>query len=385
MKILLALLFCSLAFGDTYQSGKTKINVGIKNPLPTVQIPIAGKGYHTISILGHNADVDAAASEEIWENGGNLIYLSAAEAMDLVSTDAKDTDFAVGILTFTANIANTKTVTIGTKVYTFQTTLTDIDGNVQIGALATNSLDNLIAAITLTGTPGTDYALSMTEHPNVTATAGAGDTMDATSEIGSNEAATTETDDNASWADTTLINGVGLRTVRVDGVDNNYAEISEVISLNGTTNVTTTLTFLRVNHLIGQRVGSESDNAGTITATADTAATIQATIGIADGINHDYHFTVPINKIAYIVSTDFKALAVAANTVLIFEFKVREPGGSWLILLDNTIDINLSNIFTSIPVIAQVINSRNDLVMQVSTTLNNAEVFVDSTLILIDN
>lgn len=378
------MLICGFAFADTYKSGKKTIKISAKDPLPTVQIPIAGQGYRTIHILGHNTDVDAAASEEIWENGGNLTYLSAAETMNIVSTDTKDTDFAVGILTFGANIADTKTVTIGSKIYTFQDTLTDVDGNVFIGTLATDSLDNLIAAITLTGTPGTDYALSMTEHPNVTAAAGAGDTMDATSEIGNNEAATTETDDNASWADITLINGVGLRSIRVDGVDNNYNEISEVVSLDGTTNAITTLAFLRINHLIGQRVGSEADNAGVITATASSASTIQATINTGDGINHDYHFTVPKNKIAYIINTYFEALSVASNTVLIFEFRVRGRNGSWLILSDHTIDIDLSNAISIIPIIAKIINSQSDIVMQVSTTLDNAEIFVESTLILID-
>lgn len=382
MKLLLALLMCGLAFGDTYKSNGNIIEIGIQNPMPITLIPPIGKGYKSIPLLGHNLDVDTAAAEGMWEAGGILTYLTAAEAMDLVSTDATDTDYAVGILTLTANIADTKTVIIGTKVYTFQDTLTDVDGNVHIGAAATDTIDNLIAAITLGGTAGTDYALSMTEHPNVTAAVGGGDTMGATSEIGNNEAVTTETDDNASWADITLINGIGLRSVRVDGVDDDYNSISEVVSLNGTTDATTTLTFLRINRLIGQRVGSDGYNAGLITATSETASTIQASIAIGDGLNHDFHFTVPANKRAYISHIEFEALATAASTVLEFELHYREINAAWMAVLEKTIDIGTDhNTSTHIPF---MIPAKADIKMHVQTTVNNAEVFCAANLVLID-
>jgi len=88
---------------------------------------------------------------------------------------------STGVLTLALNAGNTETVTIDTKVYTFQTVLTDVDGNVLIGATPSDSLDNLIAAINLDPAgAGTLYAASMTLHPTVSAAAGAGDTMDAT-------------------------------------------------------------------------------------------------------------------------------------------------------------------------------------------------------------
>ncbi len=117
---------------------------------------------------------------------------------------------AVGILTLGANAANTNTVTIDVKVYTFQTVLTDVDGNVLIGATASDSIDNLIAAITLGAGAGTTYATSMTLHPTVTAAVGAGDTMGATAKSegsGANSIATTETLVTGSWADVTLLGG----------------------------------------------------------------------------------------------------------------------------------------------------------------------------------
>lgn len=78
---------------------------------------------------------------------------------------------ATGTLTTSANPGNTETVTIGNKVYTFQTSLTNVDGNVFIGASEAASLQNLYDAINLTGTPGTQYATLMTKHDYVRATA----------------------------------------------------------------------------------------------------------------------------------------------------------------------------------------------------------------------
>lgn len=119
---------------------------------------------------------------------------------------------ATETLTLTSNAANTETVTIDGKTYTFQTALTDVDGNVLIGATASDSIDNLIAAITLGAGAGSLYANSTTVHPTYTAAAGAGDTMDISSIITgtqSNGDSVTETLANGSWGAAITSGGVG--------------------------------------------------------------------------------------------------------------------------------------------------------------------------------
>jgi hypothetical protein len=59
------------------------------------------------------------------------------------------------------------TVTIGSKVYTFQDTLTNVDGNVKIGANPAACVANLIAAINLAAGAGTTYATAMTLNADV--------------------------------------------------------------------------------------------------------------------------------------------------------------------------------------------------------------------------
>lgn len=118
---------------------------------------------------------------------------------------------AVGTLTLAGNAANTETVVLGTKTYTFQTVLTNVDGNVLIGANASASIDNLVAAITLGTGAGTLYAAATTANSLATATQGAGDTMTATallSGLAGNSIASTETMGSGSWGAAALAGAV---------------------------------------------------------------------------------------------------------------------------------------------------------------------------------
>lgn len=121
---------------------------------------------------------------------------------------------ATSVLTFASQPNNGDTVTTGTKTYTFETVLTNVDGNVLIGASASASIDNLIAAITLGAGSGAVYAAATTANTFVTASAGAGDTMDTTALLGGTQGnliATTESTATVrmSWTGTTLAGGTG--------------------------------------------------------------------------------------------------------------------------------------------------------------------------------
>lgn len=121
--------------------------------------------------------------------------------------------FATGTLDATGgNFAAGETVTTGTKTYTFTSPLGANDGDVLLGATASDSLDNLIAAINLAAGSGTLYAAATTANGFVSAAAGAGDTLVATAlsaGSGGNVIATTDTSTNVSWAAATLSGGTG--------------------------------------------------------------------------------------------------------------------------------------------------------------------------------
>jgi hypothetical protein len=120
--------------------------------------------------------------------------------------------FATGTLTSTGVFTDTQTVVVGGKTYTTQTTLTNVDGNVLIGASAAATLANLKAAINLEAGAGTTYAAAMTANTRVKAISNDATTLVVKAlvpgEIG-NLIASTETQTNASWGGSVLASGAG--------------------------------------------------------------------------------------------------------------------------------------------------------------------------------
>jgi len=159
---------------------------------------------------------------------------------------------ATGTLTATT-IADTNTVTIGTKVYTFQDSLTNVDGNVKIGATLTDTLTNLKNAINLgAGTVGTDYATLMTAHPTVEATASNGTTVSLRAETAGtagNAIATTDTLTDGAFGAVTLTGGVAAVANEIlIGVSTTTAAANLRSALNGTSGAGTTYSTGTVAH-----------------------------------------------------------------------------------------------------------------------------------------
>jgi len=168
-------------------------------------------------LLGNQTLLPIAA----WSTIRLRININKAGVLNVVLADGRGVVVgplvrALQTLTFTGQPLNTETVTLDTKVYTFQTALTDVDGNVLIGASAEASIENLVAAIMLDETPagvgaGTAYAASMTLHPTAIAVKGSATTLVATAKSGGtsgNSIVTTETLTNASWGAGTMAGGV---------------------------------------------------------------------------------------------------------------------------------------------------------------------------------
>jgi hypothetical protein len=122
---------------------------------------------------------------------------------------------AVGTLTLTGNAVAAETVTIDGIVYTWRA-VPALPYEVDIGADASASLDNLIAAINAAAGEGTLYGDNTRAHPTVTAAAGAGDTMVVTAKVagtGGNAITTTDTMSVGGWGAGTLASGAVGDTV----------------------------------------------------------------------------------------------------------------------------------------------------------------------------
>jgi len=104
--------------------------------------------------------------------------------------------------------------------------------------------------------------------------------------------------------------GTGARTVELFGLDGDYNEINELVTLNGQTAVNTTQSYLRINRMIVRSAGSGGYNAGVIyagtgTVTAGVPANIYATIN-GDGTNQTLMalWTVPAGYTGYLMQYD---------------------------------------------------------------------------------
>jgi len=122
--------------------------------------------------------------------------------------------FAEGDLTATGAITNTEDVTLDTKTYTIESSLTNVDGNVLQGVDEVETLANLAAAINLGPGAGAIYAAATTLHPTIRAESAA-NVLTATAKApgtGGNTLATTENCLNAAWGAGTLGGGAGSTT-----------------------------------------------------------------------------------------------------------------------------------------------------------------------------
>jgi hypothetical protein len=125
--------------------------------------------------------------------------------------------YATGTFSASGAIADTETVTIGTKVYTIQAALTEVDGHVQRGASQTATIANLVAAINLDLGSGTAYAAATTVHPLARAAMGTGASMLVTAKLPgpSGMIASTTTAALGAWTAGTLLGGRGTVLTKV--------------------------------------------------------------------------------------------------------------------------------------------------------------------------
>ena len=91
------------------------------------------------------------------------------------------------------------------------------------------------------------------------------------------------------------------RSVVIEGLDANYAPITETIALNGTSNVTTTKSFLRINTMYMLN----STNTGNITASI--SSTVYAKINAGIGQTQMSIYTVPAGYSFYLTYVQYDA------------------------------------------------------------------------------
>lgn len=136
------------------------------------------------AVIAPHEEEDEEGQRTRYGEAEAIIAENAAPGLELETySDLIDGVRTTNTLTLAAAPGNDETVVVGARTYTFKTALTPAANEVLIGASASASIDNLIAAINGGAGSGTLYGAGTMVNADFAAAAGAGDTMTLRSKV----------------------------------------------------------------------------------------------------------------------------------------------------------------------------------------------------------
>ena len=167
------------------------------------------------------------------------------------------------------------------------------------------------------------------------------------------------------------------KTLLILGLDENYAEISDTVTINGGGDINTNKPFFRINDVI---LTSGTTNVGLITI-QNTGKTVNyAGIRAGDGRNQASIYTVPANKEFYLYRIDaFSNDSTAAKPGLFKNFSQNSNGQQYNVA--RTTFYNQMNIQRRIPF---KYSEKTDIQFQLQTASGTHEMNVFGEGILVD-
>ena len=182
--------------------------------------------------------------------------------------------------------------------------------------------------------------------------------------------------------------GTGANTILIQGLDENYNEIEETVTLNGQTQVATQLSYLRVYRSYVTLAGSDGTSGGTI-----SIASSGATGGVPDGTVYASlalgnqtqiaAYTVPAGYTLYVDEINFTAALSTANKRVSASFHTREFGSN--VFTTNFINVLQSSQLKQLFKYPQPFAEKTDLECRVSTNTSNNPVAASFQGVLIKN
>lgn len=142
--------------------------------------------------------------------------------------------------------------------------------------------------------------------------------------------------------------GTGARTIVVEGLDANYNEVTETVTMSGQTPVTMTAPLLRVNYAYVATAGSGNSAAGDIyIGTGVVTAGVPATV--YEIIKFDYNdtttgsYTVPAGHTAYLTQGLFSSGQSGGSNAIQGRLITRGPNGIKLTAALTTLNNGTAN------------------------------------------
>lgn len=167
--------------------------------------------------------------------------------------------------------------------------------------------------------------------------------------------------------------GTGARTVEVQGLDANWDLQTETVTLNGTTAVDLTNTFLRVFRMKVLTAGSGNANAGTIILRLDGAGDTLSTIEAGDNQTLMALYSVP-RKHKLVIKNVLFNINGANGTDVEFEIYARQENSVFQIKKQIGLRGSGNSAQQLRFYVPEVFNAKTDIDIRANTDANNTEV-----------
>jgi len=162
----------------------------------------------------------------------------------------------------------------------------------------------------------------------------------------------------------------------IQGLDGDYNEVAETITLTGTDAVTTTNSFLRVNNA----VILSGENAGDITGSYTTTDVFYIEAGI--GTTQACVYTVPAGHSLYLFRIDLTSGTVNPNKYLTYRNRIDSEDGRVLRVAEATWQSNQQSFDRQIPF---KISEKTDFQFEAKSSSSDNEVSIFIEAILVDD
>ena len=170
--------------------------------------------------------------------------------------------------------------------------------------------------------------------------------------------------------------GTGARQVIIWGIDENWDEQIEVVTLDGTTTVTTTSQWIGINRVSIYLAGSGLKNAGTVTVTASSSGYTMAQMPASQGTTQQCLFYVPQNHqwlSGWLLFDVFKFSGGSAPDVEIKGIVYSDVANSEFEVYRGSIDGSVNPVLEITPSYPFVIGEKSIIWFTAETSTNDTE------------
>ena len=181
--------------------------------------------------------------------------------------------------------------------------------------------------------------------------------------------------------------GTGARTITITGLDASFVEVTETISLSGTTPVATANQYMIVHRVLVATAGTGNTNAGNITGTSTGGGTpVLAYVAAGRAQTTSSIFQVPAGKTAYMMELFVAGQSATATALLDVALFIKPFGGVFNLKADFPLSMTATSMivrdFASAP---RKYTEKSIIKFQATPTAGSWDVTARYDLILVNN